>query len=133
MNAPFAARRAKLLAQMQPGAVAVLPTAPEALRNGDAEYPYRHDSYFYYLTGFTEPDAVLALVAARGDRPAQSILFCRPKNIEREIWDGFRYGPEGAREAFGFDAAFPIEELDLEMTRLLADAPALWYALGHSA
>jgi len=128
-----AARRARVLAQMQPGAVAILPTAPEALRNADAEYPYRHDSYFYYLTGFTEPDAVLALVAARGDAPARSVLFCRPKNLEREIWDGFRYGPEGAREAFGFDAAFAIEDLDAEMTRLLADAPALWYALGHSA
>ncbi|HEX9173517.1 MAG TPA: aminopeptidase P N-terminal domain-containing protein, partial [Telluria sp.] len=57
---------------MQPGAVALLPTAPEALRNNDTEYPYRHDSYFYYLTGFTEPEAVLALVAANGDRPARS-------------------------------------------------------------
>ena len=133
MSSPFAARRAKLLSQMQPGAVAVLPTAPEALRNGDAEYPYRHDSYFYYLTGFTEPDAVLVLVAARGDKPAQSVLFCRPKNLEREIWDGFRYGPDGAREKFGFDAAFAIEDLDTEMARLLADASALWYALGHSA
>ncbi len=133
MSSPFAARRAKLLSQMQPGAVAVLPTAPEALRNGDAEYPYRHDSYFYYLTGFTEPDAVLVLVAARGDQSAQSVLFCRPKNLEREIWDGFRYGPDGAREKFGFDGAFAIEDLDTEMARLLADAPALWYALGHSA
>ena len=56
---PFAARRARLLAQMQPGAVAILATAPEAPRNGDSDYPYRHDSYFYYLTGFTEPDSVL--------------------------------------------------------------------------
>ena len=130
---PFEQRRQRVLAAMQPGAVAVLPTAPEALRNGDAEYPYRHDSYFYYLSGFTEPDAVLVLVAARGEAPAQSILFCRAKNLEREIWDGFRHGPDGARATFHFDAAFPIEELDGEMTRLLADAPALWYALGHSA
>ncbi|WP_426116565.1 Xaa-Pro aminopeptidase [Massilia sp. PWRC2] len=130
---PFMARRQHLLAQMQPGAVAVLPTAPEAVRNGDAEYPYRHDSYFYYLTGFTEPDAVLVLVAAGAGRAAQSILFCRPKNLEREIWDGFRHGPDGARATFGFDAAFAIEDLDGEMARLLADAPALWYALGHSA
>ena len=133
MSSPFAARRAALLSRMQPGAVAVLPTAAEALRNGDAEYPYRHDSYFYYLTGFTEADAVLVLVAARGQSPARSVLFCRPKNLEREIWDGFRYGPQGAIDSFGFDAAFAIEDLDAEMTRLLADAPALWYALGHSA
>ncbi len=129
----FAARRARLCAQMQPGAVAILPTAPEAMRNSDTDYLYRHDSYFYYLTGFTEPDSVLVLVAAKGDAPAQAILFCRQKNLEREIWDGFRYGPDGARTAFGVDAAFPIEELDGEMTRLLANAPAAWYALGHSA
>jgi len=128
----FAARRARLCAQMQPGAVAILPTAPEAARNSDTDYPYRHDSYFYYLTGFTEPDSVLVLVAAGGDTAAQAILFCRQKNLEREIWDGFRHGPDGARAAFGFDAAFPIEELDGEMTRLLSNAPAAYYALGHS-
>jgi Xaa-Pro aminopeptidase len=132
MNA-FAARRARLCERMAPGAVAILPTAPEVARNSDTDYPYRHDSYFYYLTGFTEPDSVLVLVAARGATPAQTILFCRQKNAEREIWDGFRHGPEGARIAFGFDAAFPIEELDTEMARLLANAPAAYYALGHSA
>jgi Xaa-Pro aminopeptidase len=126
-------RRARLCAQMQPGAVAILPTAPEAMRNSDSDYPYRHDSYFYYLTGFTEPDSVVVLVAAQAGQAAQAILFCRQKNVEREIWDGFRHGPDGAREAFGFDAAFPIEELDQEMARLLANAPAAYYALGHSA
>ena len=129
----FAARRARLCAQMQPGAVAILPTAPEAMRNSDSDYPYRHDSYFYYLTGFTEPDSVLVLVAAHGAQAAQAILFCRQKNVQRETWDGFRHGPDGAREAFGFDAGFPIEDLDREMARLLANAPAAYYALGHSA
>ncbi|QYF95545.1 Xaa-Pro aminopeptidase [Massilia sp. PAMC28688] len=129
----FAARRARVCAQMVPGAVAILPTAPEAARNSDTDYPYRHDSYFYYLTGFTEPDSVLVLVAAQGDKAAQSILFCRQKNLEREIWDGFRHGPDGAMVTFGFDAAFPIEDLDGEMARLLANAPAVYYALGHSA
>jgi Xaa-Pro aminopeptidase len=129
----FAERRARLFALMQPGAVAILPTAPQTARNSDTDYPYRHDSYFYYLTGFMEPDSVLVLVAARESQPAQAILFCRQKNLEREIWDGFRYGPDGARDAFGFDSAFPIEDLDTEMARLLADAPAAWYALGHSA
>ena len=133
MNGGFAARRARLCAAMSPGAVAIVPTAPEAVRNGDAGYPYRHDSYFYYLSGFTEPDSVLVLVAAHGGQAARAILFCREKNLEREIWDGFRHGPEGARAAFGFDAAFPIEELDAEMARLLANAPAAYYALGHSA
>jgi Xaa-Pro aminopeptidase len=129
---PYAARRARLAAQMQPGAVAVLPTAPEAVRNSDSDYPYRHDSYFYYLTGFTEPDSVLVLVAAGAGAPARSILFCREKNVEREIWDGFRYGPAGARDAFGFDDAYPIGALDAQMARLLADAPAIYYPLGHS-
>ncbi|MGI4721495.1 MAG: Xaa-Pro aminopeptidase [Janthinobacterium lividum] len=131
--AAFAERRARLAARMQPGAVAVLATAPEALRNGDTEYPYRHDSYFYYLTGFTEPESVLVLVAADGDKPARAILFCREKNLEREIWDGFRYGPEAARTAFGFDEAYPVGELDAQMGKLLANAPALYYALGHGA
>ncbi|CAN7175313.1 aminopeptidase P N-terminal domain-containing protein [Massilia sp. LjRoot122] len=131
--APYIERRARLAACMQPGSVAVLATAPEVLRNGDSDYPYRHDSYFYYLSGFTEPEAVLVLVAASGELPARSVLFCREKNLEREIWDGYRYGPEAARLAFGFDEAFPIGELDAQMGKLLANAPALYYALGHSA
>jgi Xaa-Pro aminopeptidase len=129
----YAARRARLAAQMQPGAVAVLPTAPEVARNSDSDYPYRHDSYFYYLSGFTEPESVLVLVAAAGDVPARAILFCREKNLEREIWDGYRYGPDAAREAFGFDEAWPIGELDARMAQLLADVPALYYALGSNA
>ncbi|WP_198116078.1 Xaa-Pro aminopeptidase [Massilia rhizosphaerae] len=129
----YAARRARLAAQMQPGAVAVLPTAPEVLRNGDSDYPYRHDSAFYYLTGFTEPDSVLVLVAATDDKPARSILFCREKNVEREIWDGYRHGPEAARTTFGVDDAYPIAELDTHMARLLANAPALYYALASNA
>ena len=130
---PHAARRAHLAQAMEPGAVAVLATAPEALRNGDSEYPYRHDSYFYYLSGFTEPESALVLVAARGDTPARSILFCREKNAERETWEGFRYGPAAAREAFGFDEAFAIADLDAQMARLLADAPALYYANARDA
>ncbi|SDM22965.1 Xaa-Pro aminopeptidase [Janthinobacterium sp. OK676] len=132
MMANYAARRAALLAQMLPGSVAILATAPEVPRNSDCDYPYRHDSYFYYLSGFTEPDSAVALVAASATAPARAILFCRAKNTEREIWDGFRHGPEAARASFGFDSAFPIEELDVEMTRLLADAPAIYHALGGS-
>jgi Xaa-Pro aminopeptidase len=118
---------------MEPGAVAVLATSPEVARNSDSDYPYRHDSYFYYLTGFTEPESAMVLVAAHGELPARSILFCREKNVEREIWDGFRYGPAAAREHFGFDEAYPIGELDAQMARLLADVPALYYALAHDA
>jgi Xaa-Pro aminopeptidase len=131
--AQYGKRRARLAAQMQPGSVAVLPTAPEVLRNGDSDYPYRHDSSFYYLTGFTEPESVLVLVAAHGDKPARAILFCREKNVEREIWDGYRHGPEAARTAFGFDDAYPIGELDTHMARILANAPALYYAVASNA
>ncbi|MBK4733719.1 Xaa-Pro aminopeptidase [Noviherbaspirillum pedocola] len=129
---PYSTRRAKLLDQMraQGGGVAVIPTAPEAQRNNDADYPYRHDSYFYYLSGFTEPEAVLVLIA--NGQGNQAILFCREKNLEREIWDGYRYGPEAARETFGFDAAHAIEALDTELPKLMANAPALFYALGAS-
>jgi Xaa-Pro aminopeptidase len=129
----YAARRARLAAQMQPGAVAVLPTAPEVARNSDSDYPYRHDSHFYYLTGFTEPESVLVLVAPGDGQPGRSILFCREKNLEREIWDGYRYGPESAREAFGFDEAWPVSEIDAQMPKLLANAPALYYALAANA
>jgi Xaa-Pro aminopeptidase len=129
---PYVNRRARVLAQMhaQGGGVAIIPTAPEVMRNADADYPYRHDSYFYYLTGFTEPEATLVLVAGEKD---QTILFCREKNEEREIWDGYRYGPEAAREAFGLDAAHSIASIDTELPKLMANAPALFYALGSSS
>ena len=119
-------RRRRLADQMQAG-VAVIPTAPERPRNRDSVYPYRFDSYFHYLTGFGEPEAVLVLVAGAAPK---SILFCREKNAEREVWDGFRHGPEAAREAFGFDEAHPIAMLDEMMTKLLADQPSLHFHLG---
>jgi len=124
--AVYAERRARLAQLMQRG-VAVVPTAPERSRNRDSHYPYRYDSYFYYLTGFTEPEAVLVLVA--GD-PGRSILFCRDKDPEREIWDGFRYGLERARTEFHFDESHSIGELDTLLLKLLADQPALHCHLG---
>jgi Xaa-Pro aminopeptidase len=128
-------RRERVLAALRAagGGVAVVPTAREALRNRDADYPYRHDSYFYYLTGFTEPGALLVLDASAAAGEAASVLFCREKNVERETWEGFRFGPAGACEAFGFDAAFPIGDVDVHLPRLLADKPTLHYALGTSA
>jgi Xaa-Pro aminopeptidase len=122
----YAERRRRLAAAIGEG-VAVIPTAPERVRNRDSHYPYRFDSHFYYLTGFGEPEAVLVLVGNK------SILFCREKNPERETWDGFRYGPDGARERFGFDEAHPIASLDQEMVRLLENRPALYYPMGAAA
>ncbi len=126
----YSSRRARLAQQMRErgGGVAVLFTAPEALRNRDSEYPYRWDSYFYYLSGFPEPQAALVM-KVDGDR-TETLLFCREKNPEREIWDGLRFGPQAAAERFGFDQAFAISELDERMPALLADQPAVYCMLG---
>ena len=122
----YAKRRQRLAEAIGP-AVAIVPTAPERVRNRDSHYPYRFDSHFYYLTGFTEPEAVMVLAGEK------AILFCRERNPEREIWEGFRYGPEAARERFGFDEAHPIDALDREMERLLENQPALYYPMGADA
>jgi Xaa-Pro aminopeptidase len=121
------ARRKRLLKTIADG-VAIIPTAPEVVRNRDAHYPYRFDSYFWYLSGFPEPEAVIVLV---GGKKPKSILFCRDKHEEREIWDGYRYGPQAAKAAFGFDAAYSIEQLDKKLPELLVDRDTLWHAVGH--
>ncbi|MBT0961297.1 Xaa-Pro aminopeptidase [Denitromonas iodatirespirans] len=130
--APFHNRRQRLLDTLatRGGGVAIVPTAAEVTRNRDTHYPFRPDSYFHYLSGFPEPEAVLVLIA--DDNP-RSLLFCRSKDMAREIWDGFRHGPEAAAEQFGFDAAFAIGELDAQLGTLLANQPAVFFALGHDA
>jgi Xaa-Pro aminopeptidase len=125
-NAVHRLRRERL-AQAIGAGVAVVPTAPERVRNRDTHFPYRFDSHFYYLTGFPEPEAVLVLVSGR------TILFCREKNEEREIWEGFRHGPAAARERFGFDEAHPISALDAMLPALLENQPALLYPVGADA
>jgi len=124
----YRGRRQRLAEQMGRG-VAVLSTAPERPRNRDAHYPFRFDSYFYYLTGFDEPEAMLVLIA--GDE-VRSLLFCRDKHEEREIWDGFRFGPEAARDAFGFDEAHSNTKLDEMLPQLLADQPAMFCDMGEN-
>jgi Xaa-Pro aminopeptidase len=130
---PYSARRARLLKKIKDagGGIAVIPTAPEAARNRDTHYPYRHDSYAYYLSGFTEPEAVIVLMA--GKKQSKAILFCRAKHEEREIWDGFRYGPQAARGTFDFDEAYPVEEFDTRLPGLMAGAPSLFYSMGFDA
>jgi Xaa-Pro aminopeptidase len=123
---PFKKRRAKLARALETGLV-VLPTAQERARNADSHYDYRWDSGFYYLTGFREPEAVLVMVL--GDEP-RSILFCREKNPEREIWDGYRYGPQAAQEMFAFDEAYPYAELDARLPELLANREVLHTPVG---
>ena len=122
MNPVYAQRRAALAQHIGPGAIAIIPTAPERQRNRDGEHLYRHDSYFYYLTGFTEPQAWLVLT---GD--GHSTLFCQPKDLERETWDGIRLGPQAAIEALGVNSAYSVNELDTRLPRLLENHASVWY------
>ncbi|MCL5060032.1 MAG: aminopeptidase P N-terminal domain-containing protein [Candidatus Thermoplasmatota archaeon] len=119
-------RRARLAATLGDG-IAIVATAPEATRNRDTHYPYRFDSYFYHLTGFTEPEAVAVVV---GGAAPQTILFCRDKDETREIWDGFRYGPAAAQAQFGFDTTYSISELDARLPELMGNRARLAYAVG---
>ncbi len=118
----FAQRRARLAAQLGPGGVAVVPTAPERSRNRDSDFPYRHDSYFYYLTGFVEPRACLVLTS-----DGHSTLFCQPKDLEREIWDGYRLGPEAAVPALGVNEARSVDVLEDHLPQLLENRSTVWF------
>ncbi len=115
-------RRARLAAQLGAGGIAIIPTAPERARNRDSDFPYRHDSYFYYLTGFTEPQAWL-VVTAEG----AATLWCQPKDLEREIWDGYRLGPEAAVSQLKVQAAHAVTDLDRLMPGLLENRRTVWY------
>jgi Xaa-Pro aminopeptidase len=118
----YAQRRAHLAHLLGPKGIAIIPTAPEQQRNRDADFLYRHDSYFYYLSGFTEPKAFLVIT---GD--GKTTLFCQPKDMEREIWDGYRLGPADAPARLGVDAAVSATELDAQMPALLDGRDAVWY------
>lgn len=124
-------RRKQLMRMIGDGSVAILPAAPAALRNGDVEYPYRQDSDFYYLSGFSEPAAVIVLVPGR--EAGEAILFCREKDPKRAIWDGPRIGPEGAVDDYGFSDAFPIDDLDDILPGLIEGKSKLFYTLGRES
>ncbi len=118
----YTQRRARVAAQLGTDGIALIPTAPERARNRDSDFLYRHDSYFYYLTGFTEPNAWLVIT---GD--GKSTLFCAPKDSEREIWDGIRLGPQAAPAALGVDAAHSVADLDAQLPKLLENRDRVWY------
>ena len=120
--AQYAQRRAEVARQIGRDGIAIVPTAPERQRNRDSDFLYRHDSYFYYLTGFTEPNAWLVIT---GD--GNSTLFCAPKDLEREIWDGYRLGPDAAPEALGVSAAHSVAALDAQLPRLLENRGTVWF------
>jgi Xaa-Pro aminopeptidase len=118
----YAERRARVAKAIGADGIALIPTAPERQRNRDSDFLFRHDSYFYYLTGFTEPNAWLVIT---GD--GASTLFCAPKDLEREIWDGYRLGPDSAPETLGVQAARSIDELEAQLPRMLENRDAVWY------
>ena len=124
----FSTRRAALAHALQSagGGVAIVPAAPEQPRNSDCDFPYRYDSSFHYLTGFDEPGATLVLEAS-----GRSTLFCRDKDIEREIWDGHRLGPQAAVDVLGVSQAFSPGQIDEKLPELLAGQAALWFAFGQ--
>ncbi|ALG67005.1 Xaa-Pro aminopeptidase [Beggiatoa leptomitoformis] len=124
----FARRRQALMNLMSKGSIALLPTALEQIRNRDVHFPYRPDSNFYYLTGFTEPDALLVLIPER--KQGQYLLFCRERDPEKETWNGRRAGLEGACEHYGADDAFPITDIDDIIPGLLESCKRVYYPMG---
>ena len=124
----FARRRKELMAMIGKDAIAIVPAAPERTRSRDTLYPYRQDSDFHYLCGFPEPEAVLVLIPSRAQ--GQFIVFCRERDRERETWDGYRAGPEGACEQYGADDAFPITDMDDILPGLLEGKGKVYSAIG---
>ncbi len=125
----YARRRRQLMRMAGADAIVIVAAAPERVRNNDAHYPYRQDSDFHYLTGFGEPDAVLALVPGR--KAAEAILFCRERDTERERWDGARVGTEGAVRLLGMDDAFPIDDIDDILPGLIEGRTRVYYHFGR--
>jgi Xaa-Pro aminopeptidase len=124
----YAKRRKTLMQQVGADGIVILPAAAEIIRNGDAVYPFRQQSDFYYLTGFDEPEAVLVLAPKR--KEGEYILFNRVRDRDREIWDGPRAGQEGARNDFLADQAFPISEFESMLPDLLTGRETVHYPLG---
>lgn len=123
----FVARRARLREQLQANSIAVIPSNQEIRRSRDTDYPFRQDSDFYYLTGFNEPDAVLLLT------DHESVLFCRSKDPEMEIWHGRRLGPDAAVTQLSIDEAYNIEELADALPSFFDGMDCVYYSLGHQA
>ncbi len=121
----FKKRRQKVTAGLN-GAALIVASHPELVRNDDVHYPYRQDSNLYYLTGFEEPESVLLL---RPGQNPESVMFVRTKNMERETWDGFRFGPEATQKEFLVDAVYPIEDFEKKSVELLKGYEDLYYRM----
>src|SRR5665811_1071239 len=124
----YAKRRSHLMEIAGDGAIVILRAATQKIRNNDANYPYRQDSDFLYLSGFSEPESMIVLLPP--EKGGRSILFCRERDRHREMWDGNMAGLEGAVERFGFDEAFPIGEMKQRLPRLLHGCERIYYDLG---
>jgi Xaa-Pro aminopeptidase len=125
----FVRRRRQLMRMAGRDAIVIVPAAPERVRNNDSHYPYRQDSDFHYLSGFSEPDAVLALIPGR--EQGEMILFCRERDAERERWDGTRAGTEGAVGDYAFDDAFPIDDIDDILPGMIEGRTRVYYHFGR--
>jgi Xaa-Pro aminopeptidase len=125
----FARRRAQLMDIMGPDSIAVLPNAQVATRNRDVDYVYRSDSNFHYLSGFDEPESVVVIMPGRPH--GEYLLFCRERDMDKEIWDGYRAGQEGAIEQFGADDSYPISDLDDILPGLLEGREKVYYTMGN--
>lgn len=124
----FAKRRKQLIRMVGEDGIALLPSAPAKTRSRDVEYRYRQDSDFHYLTGFDEPDAVMVLAPGRAN--GEFIVFCRERNVDKERWDGYRAGPEGAVSAYGADDAFPIDDIDDILPGIIESRSRVYFAMG---
>ncbi len=124
----FADRRRRLMERMGGHAAALFFAAPESVRSNDTHFGYRPNSDLYYLTGFEEPDAALLVLPGHEKHPV--VLFVRKRDPEREAWDGHRAGPEGAKERFGANEAFAVDELEGKLTEFLDGRDTLYYSLG---
>jgi len=124
-----AANRRRLMEQIGHEAVAIFFAAPETTYSHDVHYVYRQNSDLYYLSGFNEPNAVMILAPGH-DQPYT--LFVMPRDLEKEIWNGFRHGTDGAKRDFGAQAAYPIDELAARLPDYLADRKQLYFAFGQS-
>ncbi|SFM64308.1 Xaa-Pro aminopeptidase [Marinobacter zhejiangensis] len=124
----FAERRKKLMERMAPDSIAIVPAAPERVRNRDVLHPFRQDSDFHYLTGFDEPEAVLVVIPGR--EHGESVMFCKERDPAKELWDGFLAGPEGAIERYGMDDAFPIADIDDILPGMIEGRSRVYYPLG---
>src|SRR6266496_2479130 len=120
----------EFMGRMRRNSVAIIPAAREDVRSNDTNYRYRQDSDFYYLTGFEEPEAIA--VINPGSEQTYT-LFVRPRDPEREVWDGRRAGVEGAKRDFGADESFPIAEFGDKLQDILDGADTLYYRLGVNA